>query len=78
MLDANQNSVEVIHADEAVFHQRIVQKKSWANKGTNVSPGVMLHHEPCQAAVGFVSLMRGPIHFDTLHELELTKDQLLS
>ena len=55
----------MIHADEAVFHQRIVIKKSWANKGLNITPTVMLHYEPCQAAVGFVSAMRGAIYFDS-------------
>ena len=57
--------IEIIHADECIFHQRVVQKKAWARKGLNVSPSVMLHYEPCIAVVGFVSAMRGPILFDT-------------
>jgi len=55
---------ELVQVDECLFNQKHVVKTAWAAKGQNITPKIMLRHQPCSAVVGAISTHRGAIHFE--------------
>ena len=57
--EAIEGGLDVVQADESIFHQRIVVQKSWSNKATNILPRCLQKSEPALAVVGACSLKKG-------------------
>ena len=46
---------EAIFIDEAIFNQKMIQKRAWSNKRENIKPVNMLYLEPSQSVLLAVS-----------------------
>lgn len=56
---ARATGIEIVYADESIFHQRVVVKRAYSTKSFNIEPTKSLKSEPCIAVCGACSIQSG-------------------